>query len=244
MKVRREAGVTRWAFTLIELLVVIAIIAILAGMLLPALTRARDKARQISCTGRQKQMAMAMFLYVNDNREYTMMHTEDPNWPTGTAWYSRPTWQWFIAPYVEVPQELFGKPLTDTGKAVFKCPAVGSDSTTGHTHLGSSWSSTTGFSYAANTHGYTARTTARLSKPAALFAVVDGGWGGSLHSYVTSQNDGALTVPYVATGVQKIRYPHGMVVNRLFADGHTDSYPGILRPRGTSAEWNDHWGKK
>ena len=109
----RAARKTRHAFTLIELLVVIAIIAILAAMLLPALAKAREKARAISCTSNIKQCELGSIMYGDSNNE-TMMPYGLRNITGGACGAAQANctvwWNVLLLPYVP-------------DSNVFKCPS-------------------------------------------------------------------------------------------------------------------------
>jgi prepilin-type N-terminal cleavage/methylation domain-containing protein/prepilin-type processing-associated H-X9-DG protein len=106
------------AFTLIELLVVIAIIAILAAMLLPALSRAKASAVQTKCLSNLKQIDLAMLQYCADSRDTTPGHSTAPVGDPFDEVGSGGIWWWYrelVNPYVGIKQ-------SSSNDFVFQCP--------------------------------------------------------------------------------------------------------------------------
>ena len=139
---RRQSPAAVRAFTLIELLVVIAIIAILAAMLLPALSKAKERAKRIQCVSQLRQCALGATMYASDYDDMfpIWIHptTRQINVMSGT-WYSR--YVWSGTPNTKVPingssgefnnlGHLFPAKYVGDGK-VFWCPSYKPDALLG-----------------------------------------------------------------------------------------------------------------
>ena len=220
----------RFCFTLIELLIVIAIIAILAGMLLPALNRARNSAKRILCTGNVKSLASTFILYA-DSFEYFPSPYDMPKENGTEDWY-----------YLDVVAELYKLPKyrsqdavnkrSNPSSTIFYCPMENMARYRDSTKFGSIHSCygmnlfAGGTSAGAGWYAVKKRKAGRLPEPSKMCLLMETDGAGMFQLTKTC----TYAETYDSSNYFAPKFRHDKCLNAAFVDGHAQTMTRIKVP--------------
>ena len=247
---RKQSSPAKTGFTLIELLVVIAIIGLLAALLLPALSQARESGRQAVCAGNLRQLYLANLLYAGDQRSYA---------PAAPDIWGNNLIRWYgTRPDVGVPFDSRTGPLScylGESKAIRACPSMSkwhflTDAAVafeagcggyGYNYLGvGSRSYVMGYTEAAAQEGMEP---AEISRPSSAIMFADTAFpqfvSGQtcLIEYSFVEPDKFLSAAGVMYGqpAPSVHFRHGHRANVIWCDGHATS-EAMTRSGGSSSQ--------